>query len=44
MGDPLKRTIDLMQLRAHNKIEHDASLVRDDFALGNNYLVNSTLV
>ena len=44
VGDPVKRTIDLEQLRAHNKIEHDASLVRDDFARGNSYLVNHTLV
>ena len=44
VGDPLAGTIDLVQLRAHNKIEHDASLVRDDFALGSNYLVNATLV
>eukprot|EP00475_Leptophrys_vorax_P004707 TRINITY_DN1279_c0_g1_i1.p1 TRINITY_DN1279_c0_g1~~TRINITY_DN1279_c0_g1_i1.p1 ORF type:complete len:243 (+),score=2.17 TRINITY_DN1279_c0_g1_i1:256-984(+) len=42
VGDPKAGTIDLVQLRAHNKVEHDASLVRDDFALGNNYLVNVT--
>ncbi|CAI5482639.1 unnamed protein product [Closterium sp. Yama58-4] len=43
VGDPAAQTIDLVQLRAHNKIEHDVSLVRDDSYLGNNYLVNVTL-
>ncbi|CAI5467361.1 unnamed protein product [Closterium sp. Yama58-4] len=43
VGDPKAGTIDLVQLRAHNKIEHDVSLVRDDAYLGNNYLVNDTL-
>ncbi|GJP35474.1 hypothetical protein CLOM_g19991 [Closterium sp. NIES-68] len=43
VGDKAAQTIDLVQLRAHNKIEHDVSLVRDDFYLGNNYLVNETL-
>ncbi|CAI7905751.1 unnamed protein product [Closterium sp. NIES-54] len=43
VGNPAAQTIDLVQLRAHNKIEHDVSLVRDDSFLGNNYLVNVTL-
>ncbi|CAI5528983.1 unnamed protein product [Closterium sp. Naga37s-1] len=30
VGDKKAGTIDLVQLRAHNKIEHDVSLVRDD--------------
>ena len=43
VGNRSSDTIDLVQLRAHGKIEHDVSLVRDDAAEGNNYLVNSTL-
>ncbi|KAJ3306159.1 hypothetical protein HDV03_000393 [Kappamyces sp. JEL0829] len=34
----------LVDLRAHNEIEHDASLFRNDFALGNNFAVNWTLL
>ncbi|CAI5488630.1 unnamed protein product [Closterium sp. Naga37s-1] len=41
VGDPAAQTIDLVQLRAHNKIEHDVSLVRDDSYFGNNYLVKT---
>eukprot|EP00475_Leptophrys_vorax_P029610 TRINITY_DN436_c0_g2_i1.p2 TRINITY_DN436_c0_g2~~TRINITY_DN436_c0_g2_i1.p2 ORF type:complete len:251 (+),score=-6.46 TRINITY_DN436_c0_g2_i1:255-1007(+) len=36
--------VDPVKLRIHNRIEHDVSLVRDDIALGNNWLVNDTLV
>ncbi|CAI5955987.1 unnamed protein product [Closterium sp. NIES-64] len=43
VGDRKAGTIDLVQLRAHNKLEHDVSLVSDDYYLGNNYLVNKTL-
>ncbi|CAI5468413.1 unnamed protein product [Closterium sp. Yama58-4] len=43
VGDRAAGTIDLVQLRAHNKLEHDVSLVSDDAYLGNNYLVNKTL-
>ena len=36
--------LDLNVLRAHNVLEHDASLVHDDTALGNNWVTNQTLV
>ena len=36
--------LDLNALRKHNAVEHDASLVHDDDALGPNWVVNQTLV
>lgn len=44
VGDKQAGTIDLVQLRAHNKIEHDASLTRDDAFFGDHWTVNQTLV
>ncbi|KAI8899078.1 Chloroperoxidase [Globomyces pollinis-pini] len=43
IGSP-ETGIRLDQLRTHNAIEHDASLVHDDAFFGPNYIINQTLV
>ncbi|KAI8893301.1 Chloroperoxidase [Globomyces pollinis-pini] len=44
IGNPIKETIRLDQLRLHNAMEHDSSLVHNDFYFGPHYIVNQTLV
>ncbi|KAJ2991940.1 hypothetical protein HDV02_003380 [Globomyces sp. JEL0801] len=44
VGEGKKDSFDLVQLRTHNKIEHDVSLVREDALVGNNFLVNQNLL
>ncbi|KAI8891859.1 Chloroperoxidase [Globomyces pollinis-pini] len=43
IGEGQPDRFDLVQLRAHNKIEHDVSLVRNDVFFGDNFSVNHTL-
>ena len=43
LGDKEAGTISLIDLRKHNAIEHDVSLTRDDFNIGNNWELNNTL-
>ncbi|KAJ6578717.1 hypothetical protein DFH09DRAFT_979952 [Mycena vulgaris] len=40
-GDPAQ-TLDLDALKLHNLLEHDASISRNDFALGDNLHFNET--